>query len=205
MKIALYFGSFNPIHHGHLIIANQIVEQENYNELWFVISPQNPFKNENNLLNANHRYHLLQLAIEGENKLKVSNIEFKLPKPSYTVNTLLYLKEKFPKHQFDIVLGSDGFQNIKNWRNASFILKNYKIIIYKRPGFEIVNDTEAEIKEIDNQLLEVDEKIRLLEYERENLLRKKRQSNSRLKELIPSSSGGAQSDLSTDWNRNGKI
>jgi nicotinate-nucleotide adenylyltransferase len=148
MKIALYFGSFNPIHHGHLIIANQIVEQENYNELWFVVSPQNPFKNEKNLLNANHRYHLLQLAIEGESKLKVSNIEFKLPKPSYTINTLVYLKEKFPGHEFDIVLGSDGFQNIKNWRNASFILKNYKIIIYKRPGFEIVNDTEAEIKEI---------------------------------------------------------
>jgi nicotinate-nucleotide adenylyltransferase len=148
MKIALYFGSFNPIHHGHLIIANQIVEQENYNELWFVVSPQNPFKNEKNLLNANHRYHLLQLAIEGESKLKVSNIEFKLPKPSYTINTLVYLKEKFPSHEFDIVLGSDGFQNIKNWRNASFILKNYKIIIYKRPGFEIVNDTEAEIKEI---------------------------------------------------------
>lgn len=148
MKIALYFGSFNPIHHGHLIIANQIVEQENYNELWFVVSPQNPFKNEKNLLNANHRYHLLQLAIEGESKLKVSNIEFKLPKPSYTINTLVYLKEKFPGHEFDIVLGSDGFQNIKNWRNASFILKNYKFIIYKRPGFEIVNDTEAEIKEI---------------------------------------------------------
>jgi nicotinate-nucleotide adenylyltransferase len=148
MKIALYFGSFNPIHHGHLIIANQIVGEENYNELWFIVSPQNPFKNEKNLLNANHRYHLLQLAIEGESKLKASNIEFKLPKPSYTVNTLVYLKEKYPSHEFDIVLGSDGFQNIKNWRNASFILKNYKFIIYKRPGFEIVNDTEAEIKEI---------------------------------------------------------
>ncbi len=148
MRVALYFGSFNPIHHGHLIIANQIVEQENYNELWFIVSPQNPFKNESSLLNANHRYHLLQLAIEGENKLKASNIEFKLPKPSYTVNTLVYLKEKYPNHQFDIVLGSDGFQNIKKWKNSSFILENYKFIIYKRPGFEIINDTEAEIKEI---------------------------------------------------------
>lgn len=146
MKIALYFGSFNPIHHGHLIIANQIVEQENYNELWFVVSPQNPFKSENNLLNSNHRYHLIQLVLEGEKKLKASNIEFKLPKPSYTVNTLVYLKEKYPKHQFDIVIGSDGFQNIKKWKNASFILKNYKFIIYERPGFEINKEVDAEFK-----------------------------------------------------------
>ena len=172
MRVALYFGSFNPIHHGHLIIANQIVEQENYNELWFIVSPQNPFKNESSLLNANHRYHLLQLAIEGENKLKASNIEFKLPKPSYTVNTLVYLKEKYPNHQFDIVLGSDGFQNIKKWKNSSFILENYKFIIYKRPGFEIINDTEAEIKEIigpqllisSNHIRELIEKNKSIKY-----------------------------------------
>lgn len=148
MKIALYFGSFNPIHHGHLIIANEIVQQEDYHELWFVISPQNPFKNENNLLNANHRFRLLQLAIEGENKFKASNIEFKLPKPSYTVNTLVYLKEKYPNHQFDIVLGSDGFQNITKWRNSDYIIKNYKFLIYKRPGFEITNEIGANVKEI---------------------------------------------------------
>ena len=148
MKVALYFGSFNPIHHGHLIIANEILQQENYHELWFVVSPHNPFKNENNLLNANHRYQLVQLAIEGESKLKASNIEFKLPKPSYTVNTLVYLKEKYPNHQFDIVLGSDGFQNITNWKNSDYIIKNHRFLIYKRPGFEITNEAGADIKEI---------------------------------------------------------
>lgn len=148
MNIALYFGSFNPIHHGHLIIANQIIQQENYHELWFVVSPQNPFKAENNLLNANHRFQLLQLAVEGETKLKVSNIEFKLPKPSYTVNTLIYLKEKYPSHQFDIVIGSDGFQNLSKWKNSDFIIKNYKFVVYQRPGFEIRNSINANLKEV---------------------------------------------------------
>ena len=153
MNIALYFGSFNPIHHGHLIIANEIMQQENYQELWFVISPQNPFKNENNLLNANHRFHLLQLAVEGEYKLKASNIEFKLPKPSYTVNTLVYLKEKYPNHQFDIVLGSDGFQNIIKWKNSAFIIENYKFLIYKRPGYDVNNEAMANIKIIEGPQL----------------------------------------------------
>jgi len=148
MKVALYFGSFNPIHHGHLIIANEILQQEKYHELWFIVSPHNPFKNENNLLNANHRFQLVQLAIEGESKLKASNVEFKLPKPSYTVNTLIYLKEKYPNHQFDIVLGSDGFQNISKWKNSDFIINNYKFLIYKRPGFEITNEAGADVKEI---------------------------------------------------------
>jgi nicotinate-nucleotide adenylyltransferase len=148
MKVALYFGSFNPIHHGHLIIANEILQQENYHELWFVVSPQNPFKNENNLLNANHRFQLVQLAIEGESKLKASNVEFKLPKPSYTVNTLIYLKEKYPNHQFDIVLGSDGFQNISKWKNSDFIINNYRFLIYERPGFEINNEASADVKVI---------------------------------------------------------
>jgi len=148
MRVALYFGSFNPIHHGHLIIANEIVQQEKYHELWFIVSPQNPFKNENNLLNANHRFQLVQLAIEGESKLKASNVEFKLPKPSYTVNTLIYLKEKYPNHQFDIVLGSDGFQNISKWKNSDFIINNYKFLIYERPGFEINNEARADVKVI---------------------------------------------------------
>ena len=112
MKIALYFGSFNPIHNGHLIIANHIVQTENIKELWFVVTPQNPFKIEKKLLNANHRYQLIKFAIDGENKLRASNIEFNLPKPSYTVNTLVYLKEKFPNDEFVIVMGSDGFKNI---------------------------------------------------------------------------------------------
>src|SRR6478672_4307435 len=120
--IGLYFGSFNPVHHGHLIIAKHLLNQKLVDEVWFVVSPQNPFKNSGTLLNENHRYFLLQEAIEGEQKLKVSNVEFKLPKPSYTVNTLSYLQEKYPDHSFSIIMGSDSFQNIEKWKNAEVII-----------------------------------------------------------------------------------
>ena len=155
MKIGLFFGSFNPVHHGHLIIANHIAMTSTLNEVWFVVSPQNPFKKSSTLLNENHRYHLLQLAIEGESKLKVSNIEFKLPKPSYTVDTLAYLSEKYPNHSFTIIMGSDGFRNLDKWKNADIIIKNYPVIIYKRPGFEIENSLHASITVADAPLLEI--------------------------------------------------
>jgi nicotinate-nucleotide adenylyltransferase len=155
MKIGLFFGSFNPIHHGHLIIANHIAMTSDLDEVWFVLSPQNPFKKSGTLLNENHRYHLLQLAIEGEQKLKVCNIEFKLPKPSYTINTLIYLKEKYPAYQFSIIIGSDGFQNIEKWKNAEVILRNYPIIIYKRPGFEINTSAHAIVSVVAAPLLEI--------------------------------------------------
>ncbi len=155
MKIGLFFGSFNPIHHGHLIIANHIAMTENIDEVWLIVSPQNPFKKSGGLLNENHRFHLVQLAIEGEKKLRVSNIEFKLPRPSYTVNTLAYLKEKYPAHLFSIIMGSDGFQNIDKWHNAEVILRDYPIIIYKRPGFEISNTHNAIIRIADAPLLEI--------------------------------------------------
>ena len=155
MKIGLFFGSFNPVHHGHLIIANHIAMTTNLDEVWFVVSPQNPFKKAGTLLNENHRYHLLQLAIEGEKKLRVSNIEFKLPKPSYTVNTLAYLQEKYPTHTFSLIMGSDGFQNLDKWKNAEVIIQHYPITIYKRPGFEITNTHGASITITDAPLLEI--------------------------------------------------
>lgn len=155
MKIGLFFGSFNPIHHGHLIIANHIAMDGGVDEVWFVLSPQNPFKKSGALLNENHRFHLLQLAIEGENKLRASNIEFKLPKPSYTVDTLAYLAEKYPLHKFSLIMGSDGFQNIGKWKNAEVITRNYPIIIYKRPGFDIENPMGANIRVTDAPLLEI--------------------------------------------------
>ena len=155
MKIGLFFGSFNPVHHGHLIIANHIAMTSTLNEVWFVVSPQNPFKKSATLLNENHRYHLVQLAIESETKLKVNNIEFKLPKPSYTIDTLAYLSEKYPGHSFSIIMGSDGFRNLDKWKNAEIIIKNYPIIIYKRPGFEIENSLNALITIADAPLLEI--------------------------------------------------
>lgn len=137
MDIALYFGSFNPVHNGHLIIANHIANYTNLDRIWFVVSPQSPYKKQISLLNENHRKHLIDLAIEGEKKLRSSNIEFKLPKPSYTSETLLYLSEKYTQNTFTIILGSDSFQNIKNWKNASYLLENYSFLIYERPGFKV--------------------------------------------------------------------
>ncbi len=153
--IGLYFGSFNPIHHGHLIIAQHLLNNKYVDEIWFVVSPQNPFKNSQGLLNEQHRFFLLQEAIEGEKYMKVSNVEFKLPKPSYTANTLTYLKEKYPTHQFSIIMGSDSFQNLGKWHNADVIIKNYPIIIYKRPGFEIDNTLQATISVADAPLLQI--------------------------------------------------
>lgn len=135
MKIGLYFGSFNPIHIGHLIIANYVLNSTDVQQVWFIVSPQNPLKPANSLLNEYQRLHLVQLAIEGEVHLKASNIEFQLPKPSYTIDTLMYLKEKYPQHEFTIIIGSDSIQNIKKWKNYQILLANYTFLIYTRPGF----------------------------------------------------------------------
>jgi nicotinate-nucleotide adenylyltransferase len=138
MQIGLYFGSFNPIHHGHLIIANYILQHTNLDQVWFVVSPQNPLKPSGSLLNEYHRLHLAKLAVEGENTLKASDIEFKLPKPSYTSDTLAYLREKYPDHEFAIIMGSDSFENLPKWKNYLYILQNYPIYIYKRPQHETI-------------------------------------------------------------------
>jgi len=135
MKIGLYFGSFNPIHLGHLIIGNGVLNLTDLQRIWFIVSPQNPLKNSKTLLNEYHRLHLVRLAIEDNNKFKASDAEFKLPRPSYTIDTLTYLKEKYKEHEFNIVMGSDSFQNISRWKNYNQVLA-HPIIIYTRPGFE---------------------------------------------------------------------
>jgi len=155
MKIGLYFGSFNPIHIGHLIIANYTVNTTDLNQVWFVVSPQNPFKKSTSLINEYHRLHLIKSAIDGVNNLRASNVEFKLPKPSYTVDTLTYLKEKYPEHEFAILMGSDGFQNLNKWKNYEVILKNHQVYIYKRPGFEITIRGGEIFEILDAPLLEI--------------------------------------------------
>ena len=137
MKIGLFFGSFNPIHVGHLIIANHLAEYTDLKQVWLVVSPQNPLKEKETLLNEYHRLDLVNTAIEGNNKLKSCDIEFKLPKPSYTIDTLQYLKEKHPKHQFCIIMGSDNITSFHKWKNAETILNNYPIYVYKRSGDEV--------------------------------------------------------------------
>lgn len=143
MNIGLYFGSFNPIHTGHLIIANHIVQNTNLSQVWFVISPQNPFKKSANLLNEYHRLYLVQVSIEDEPALKASDIEFRLPKPSYTIDTLTYLQEKYPSHEFTVIMGSDSYQNLPAWKNSEQLIKNYPIIVYERPGFKTVKIYEG--------------------------------------------------------------
>jgi nicotinate-nucleotide adenylyltransferase len=155
MQIGLYFGSFNPIHAGHLIIANHVLNESGLEKLWFIVSPLNPFKDSENLANEYNRLHLVQKAIEDDPRLKASDIEFSLPKPSYTVHTLAYLKEKYPEHSFCIIMGSDGFQNLDKWKNYEIIVKDYPIIIYKRPGFDINNKLNAKITVMNAPLLEI--------------------------------------------------
>src|SRR4051812_31112092 len=122
MNVGLYFGSFNPVHVGHLIIVNHILNESSLDKIWFVISPLNPFKEAENLLNEYDRLHLVQKAIEGDVRLKATDIEFSLPKPSYTVHTIAYLQEKHPTHSFSIIMGSDSFQNLAKWKNAETII-----------------------------------------------------------------------------------
>lgn len=155
MKIGLYFGSFNPIHTGHLIIASHVLNETDLQRIWFVVSPQNPFKPSSTLLNEYDRLHLVQIAIEKDNRLKASEIEFSLPKPSYTSHTLTYLAEKYPSHQFSIVMGSDSFQNLGKWKNPESIIANFPIIVYRRPNHEVVNELNANVTVMDAPLLEI--------------------------------------------------
>jgi len=155
MKIGLFFGSFNPIHHGHLMVASFIANHTDLQQIWLVVSPQNPHKTQTSLLNEYDRLHLAQLAIEDDAQIKVSDIEFKLPKPSYTIDTLTYLQEKYPQHQFHVIMGSDSFQNLPKWKNFEALVKNYQFIVYRRPGFDITEDYGADIQYLEAPMLEL--------------------------------------------------
>lgn len=155
MKIGLYFGSFNPVHIGHLIIANHVINTTDLNQVWLVISPKNPLKTASSLLNEYHRLHLVQSALEGENKIKATNIEFQLPKPSYTIDTLTYLNEKYPQHEFSVIMGSDSFCNLTRWKNYESIIKNHSLFIYERQGFKIDNTINANIHVLNAPLLQI--------------------------------------------------
>jgi nicotinate-nucleotide adenylyltransferase len=139
MQIGLFFGSFNPIHIGHLALANYIVENSALQQIWFVVSPQNPFKDKKSLLNENLRYDLVYETIKNDERFGVSNIEFSMPKPSYTSNTLVAFAEKFPLHQFSIIMGEDNLQSLHKWKNADFIQNNYSIYVYPRLNVKVEN------------------------------------------------------------------
>lgn len=132
MKIGLYFGTFNPIHVGHLIIANHMAEFSDLEQVWLIVTPHNPHKQKNTLLDDYHRLEMVHLATVDFPKLKPSDIEFKLPQPNYTVNTLAYLQEKFPKHEFSLIMGEDNLNSLHKWKNYEVILKHHHIYVYPR-------------------------------------------------------------------------
>lgn len=134
MKIGLYFGSFNPIHIGHLAIANFMIEFTDLDQLWFVVSPQNPLKEKRSLLKDYHRLEMVRLAVEDDDRFRASDIEFKLPTPSYTIDTLTYLEEKYPGKEFQLVMGADGLKTFHKWKHADLLEQKYHRLIYPRPG-----------------------------------------------------------------------
>ena len=136
MKIGLFFGSFNPIHIGHLIIANFMANHTDLRQVWLVVSPHNPLKEKSDLINMYDRLEMAKLATEEASNIRVSDVELKLPQPSYTIDTLTYLHEKYPEHEFSLIMGSDNLVSLKKWKNYELILRDYHIHIYPRPGFE---------------------------------------------------------------------
>jgi nicotinate-nucleotide adenylyltransferase len=134
MKVGLFFGSFNPIHAGHMVLANYMLEFTDLKKIWFVVSPQNPLKQKSSLLDERQRLQMVRIAVEESSRLKASDIEFKLPQPSYTINTLTHLKEKYPSTDFALIMGSDNLKTFHKWKNFEEILKQYELYVYPRPG-----------------------------------------------------------------------
>jgi nicotinate-nucleotide adenylyltransferase len=155
MKTGLFFGSYNPIHTGHLIIANYMANHTALDEIWLVVSPHNPLKDKSGLTNMYDRLEMAKLATENAEHIRVSDIEFALPQPSYTIDTLTYLHEKYPEKEFVLIMGADNLVSFKKWKNYEVITKNYQIYIYKRPGFEITDTHNATVQILDAPLLEI--------------------------------------------------
>jgi nicotinate-nucleotide adenylyltransferase len=156
MKIGLFFGSFNPIHIGHLIIANTMATSTNLEQVWFVVSPQNPFKKNSSLLHEFDRYDLVQRSIADNPLLKVTDIEFHLPKPSYTIDTLVRIQEKYPQHEFRLIMGEDNLAQFPKWKNHDKVLEYVGLYVYPRPGSQPHNFKEhPAVKFIEAPLLDI--------------------------------------------------
>lgn len=158
-NIGLYFGTFNPIHVGHLAIANHMVEFSDLDEVWFIVTPHSPFKKKATLLDDHHRYQLTQIAVEDYANLKASDIEFKLPQPNYTVNTLAYITEKYPKKQFHLIMGEDNLKSFHKWKNYKVILEHHQIYVYPRIYDEKPQKTQfddhSKVHKIDAPIMEI--------------------------------------------------
>jgi nicotinate-nucleotide adenylyltransferase len=171
MKIGLYFGTFNPIHIGHLIIANHLAEYSDLEQIWMVVTPHNPLKNKQTLLDDYQRLQLVFLATEDYPKIKPSDIEFKLPQPNYTVNTLAHLHDKYPQHEFSLIMGEDNLKSLHKWKNFEVIIQNYEIYVYPRISIGEDNETfknNPKIHFIDAPIVEISST-----FIRENIKKKK--------------------------------
>ena len=157
MKIGLYFGTFNPIHIGHLIIANHMAEHADLDQIWMVVTPHNPLKKKDTLLKDALRLELVHLATEDFPKIKPSDIEFKLPQPSYTVNTLAYIQEKYPNNEFSLIMGEDNLKSFHKWKNYEVILHNHDIYVYPRL------DAKNSLAEVKKNTLENHPKIHFID------------------------------------------
>lgn len=177
MKIGLFFGSFNPVHTGHLLIANYFVQFTELDKIWFIISPQNPFKANDELLDENTRLHLMQLAINGDERFMASDFEFNLSRPSYTVNTLHELSKAYPEYTFVPIIGGDNLQTFHLWKQYETILKNHEVYVYRRAGFH------------ENPLLANHQKIKIFEVPLLNIsstyIREMLQAGKSIKYLVP--------------------
>jgi nicotinate-nucleotide adenylyltransferase len=156
MKIGLFFGSFNPVHVGHMIIANFMATQTDLDQVWLVVSPQNPLKPKSVLANDYDRLHLVKLAISENPHLLASNIEFGLPKPSFTIDTLTYLHEKYPAKQFVLIMGGDNLATLHKWKNYEILLRDYQIYLYRRPSYELGElENHPTVRTFDAPLLDI--------------------------------------------------
>lgn len=137
MKVGLFFGSFNPVHIGHMLIADYLIHNSDLDQIWMVVSPHNPLKTKKSLAKDYDRLHLVQLATEDNPGIKASDIEFGLPKPSYTVDTMAYITEKYPQHEFYLIMGGDSLGSFKKWKNYEVLLEKYNILVYQRPSYDL--------------------------------------------------------------------
>ncbi|MGB0526107.1 MAG: nicotinate (nicotinamide) nucleotide adenylyltransferase [Flammeovirgaceae bacterium] len=150
MKIGLFFGSFNPIHIGHVIIGHTMAERADIDQVWYVVSPQNPFKKRSGLLHEFDRIHMVRLAIADNHKLNATDIEFNMPKPSYTIDTLTYLHDKYKRHHFKVIMGQDNLKNFHKWKNYQELVDQYGLLVYPRPNSTPTEwDTHKNVQLID--------------------------------------------------------
>jgi nicotinate-nucleotide adenylyltransferase len=158
MKIGLYFGTFNPIHIGHLTIANHLAEHSNLDQVWFVVTPLSPFKKKSSLLDNYQRLEIVHRAIKNYDNLRASDIEFKLKQPNYTIDTLTYLGEKFPEHEFALIMGEDNLKSFHKWKNYELILENHHIYVYPRISEGVIEtqfDKHPKITKVDAPIMEL--------------------------------------------------